>query len=64
MSREDVCVCVSLQLGISQYHCFLDPEKCGCKNCDLEIGEGQEMQLWGMPAHATWEERAGVREVN
>lgn len=64
MSREDVCVC-ELAVGyLPIHHCFLDPEKCGCKNCDLEIGEGQEMQPWGMPAHATWEGRAGVREVN
>lgn len=59
-----VCVC-KLAVGyLPTHHCFLDSEKCGCKNCDLGMGEGQEMQLWGMPAHATWEGRAGVQEVN
>lgn len=45
------------------HHCFLDTEKCGCKEYDLGMGEGQEIQLWGMPAHATQEGRARVWEV-
>lgn len=63
MSREDVCVCVWACSWVSPNTPLL-PWPWKVWDCDLGMGEGQEMQLWGMSAHATWEGRAGVREVN
>lgn len=64
MSQQDV-VCVSLQLGIFQHTtASLTLKSVVVRNCDLRMGEGREIQLWGMPAHTLSERRAGVWEVN